>query len=156
MKPWIHAIPLTAVLLCLAAAADEDADRLPSGGGKAAVVKTCGECHNYDNIRKQRLSRDDWSDKIGDMEERGAKATDDEFAAILTYLTENFGKDSKIRMNTAPFEELKAVLKLTNEESGAVVEYRKQNGDFKQWSDVLKVPGVDAGKIESAKDRMAF
>ena len=86
----------------------------------------------------------------------GARATDEEAEVILTYLTENFGKDSKIRMNTAPFGELKAVLKLTNEEGDAIVAWRKQNGDFKEWTDVAKVPGVDAKKIEAAKDKMLF
>ncbi len=153
-----YRLPLVfaAAAFCFAATADEAADRLPPGAGKAAFVKTCSECHGFDSIRKQRLSRDDWSEKIDDMVDRGATATNAEFAAILDYLTRNFGKDSKIWMNTAPFGELKAVLKLTNPETDAIIAYRQKNGRFQQWSDVLKVPGVDAKKIEAAKDIMAF
>jgi competence protein ComEA len=162
MKPPIHAIALAALAALVvlsfgfAALADEEADGLPAGDGKANLVKTCGECHGYEGIRKQRLSRDDWSGKIDEMVTNGAKATDQEFAAILDYLTRNFGKDSKIWVNTAPFSELKAVLQLTNEEADAILAYRKEHGGFKQWSDVRKVPGVDAQKIEAAKDKMAF
>jgi competence protein ComEA len=149
-------VVLAAAAFCFGVSADEAADRLPAGAGKTAFVKTCGECHGYDSIRKQRLSRDGWSEKIDDMVDHGAKATGEEFAAILNYLTENFGTDFKIRMNTAPFGELKAVLKLTNEETDAVIAYRQRSGGFQQGSDVLKVPGVDAKKIAAAKDRMAF
>jgi competence protein ComEA len=149
-------VALTAGAFCITAAADEAADRLPPGDGKAAFVKTCSQCHGFDSIRKQRLSRGDWSEKIDDMVDRGATATNAEFAAILDYLTRNFGKDSKIWMNTAPFGELKAVLKLTNAETDAVIAYRQKIGRFQQWSDALKVPGVDAKKIEAAKDMMAF
>jgi competence protein ComEA len=143
-------------VVCVGAVADEEADRLPAGTGKAALVKTCGECHGFEGIRERRLSRDEWSDKIGDMVDRGATASDDELAAILSYLTQNFGKESKIQMNTAPFAELKAVLKLTNDEADAVVAFRARNGAFKQWEDVRKVPGVDAKKLQAAKDLMAF
>jgi competence protein ComEA len=150
------ALVLAAAALSIGAAGDDAADRLPSGAGKPAFVRTCGECHGYDSIRKQRLSRDDWSEKLDDMVDRGAKATGEEFAAILDYLTQNFGADSKIWMNTAPFGELKAVLKLTNDETDAMLAYRQRNGGFRRWTDVLKVPGVDARKIEAAKDKMAF
>jgi competence protein ComEA len=160
MKPLIRRLLVPAVLaataLCFTSIADEEADRLPAGAGKPALVKVCGECHGFENIRKQRLNKDDWSDKIGEMVEHGAKGTDEEIATLLDYLTQTFGKDSRIWMNTAPFGELKAVLKLTNAEADAIIDYRKQKGDFKQWSDVLKVPGLDAKKIETAKDKMAF
>ena len=62
------AIRRNTVLFLLAAAAcgfaaaqgdDVEANRLPPGAGKALVVRTCGECHGFDPIRKLRLSRDD-------------------------------------------------------------------------------------------------
>lgn len=160
IKLWIRRslipVALAATVLCFTSVADEEADRLPAGPGKPALVKVCGECHGFEGIRKQRLNKDDWSDKIGEMVEHGAKGTDEEMAALLDYLTQTFGKDSRIWMNTAPFSELKAVLKLTNAEADAIIEYRKQNGDFKQWSDVVKVPGLDQKKVETSKDKMAF
>ena len=137
-------------------AADESAKHLPDGPGKDAVAKVCGECYATDNIRKLRLSRDDWSDKIGDMVDRGAEGSEAELSAVLNYLSLNFGPDSKIWVNTAPLTELKSILKLSNEEAQAVIDYRKQNGTFSLWTDLLKVPGVDGKKIEAKKDVLAF
>lgn len=153
-----------ALLFCAAAsacllpafAADESAKLLPDGPGKDAVAKVCSECHATDNIRKLRLSRDEWSDKIGEMVDRGAEISEAERSAVLDYLLQNFGPDSKIWVNTAPLTELKSILKLSNEESQAVIDYRKQNGAFSQWTDLLKVPGLDRKKIEARKDVMAF
>lgn len=137
-------------------AADASAKLLPEGSGKDAVAKVCSECHATDNIRKLRLNRDDWSEKIGDMVDRGAEGTEAELAAVLEYLTRNFGPDSKILVNTAPLTELKSILKLSNEEAMAVVDYRKENGNFTDWTGLLKVPGIDGKKIEAKKDVMAF
>jgi len=153
----LAASAVAAVLfLALAFAADDDADRLPPGPGKAAVVKVCGDCHGYDDIRKLRLSKDDWNDKLSEMVINGAKASDQELAAILDYLAQTFGPDSKIWVNTAPFAELKSVLKLTNEETDALIAFRSKNGPFKTWDEVAKAPGVDAKKIEAGKDKIAF
>jgi competence ComEA-like helix-hairpin-helix protein len=136
--------------------ADDTVKLLPDGSGKEAVGKVCTECHDTDNIRKLRLSRDHWSEKIDDMVERGAKGSDQEMMAVLDYLTANFGPDSKLHVNTAPYSELKAVLKLTNEETDAILAYREKNGNFKQWSDLLKVSGVDGKKIEAKKELLVF
>jgi competence protein ComEA len=140
------------LLLGLASASSE----MPDGTGKDTVMKVCSECHTMDTIRKRRLNRDEWSAKIQDMVQRGAQGSDEEFSAVLDYLTHNFGPDSKIWVNTAPFVELKAILVLTNEEAQAIVDYRAQNGNFSQWTDLTKVPGMDAKKIEAKKDVMAF
>ena len=147
---------LAAALLCLGFAADDDARRLPEGTGKDAVVKVCISCHGAANFRKARLSREDWEEKVADMVDRGAEGTDEQLAAVVTYLTQNFGRNSRIWVNTAPLGELRAVLGLTVEEAGAVVQYRDERGEFKAWQDLLKVPGVGAGKIEAKKDLMAF
>jgi competence protein ComEA len=137
-------------------AADASAKLLPEGPGKDAVARVCSECHATDNIRKLRLSRDEWSDKIGDMVDRGAEGTEAELSAVLDYLTRNFGPDSKILVNTAPLTELKSILKLSNEEAQAVIDYRNQNGNFTHWTGLLKVPGIDGKKLEAKKDLMAF
>ncbi len=149
---------LLAAFACLTPgfAADASAKLLPDGPGKDAVAKVCSECHATDNIRKLRLSHDDWSEKIGDMVDRGAEGTEEELAAVLDYLTRNFGPESKILVNTAPLTELKSILKLSNEEAQAVVDYRKQNGNFTHWTGLLKVPGIDGKKLEARKDLMAF
>ena len=144
------------ILFLLAFAADESAALLPDGAGKEAVGKVCTACHDTANIRQLRLTRDKWSEKIDDMTDRGAQGTDQEMMAVLDYLTKNFGPDSKIYVNTAPYAELKAVLKLSNAETDAVLAYREKNGHFQQWTDLLKVAGLDGKKIEAKKDLLAF
>ncbi len=144
-------------LACIApAASDEDAKKLPDGAGRETVAKVCIDCHGSANFRKARLSRDDWSDKVDDMVERGAKGTDDELDAVIEYLAKNFGPDSKVVVNTAPFEELKSVLGLTFPEAEAVVAYRDANGTFHSLVDLEKVPGVDTKKLEARKDKLQF
>jgi len=145
--------------LAVAAAAfagDDSLQSMPDGPGKDVLVKMCSECHGADNIRKLRLDKDGWSDKVGDMLDRGAQGSDEEIAAVTDYLAANFGKDSKVWMNTAPIVELKAVLGFTTDEAKAIVAWRTQNGNFTSVDDVLKVPGLDAAKVQAKKDMMAF
>lgn len=147
---------LVPLYLFLALSADDSAKLLPDGPGKEVTGKVCTECHDTANIRKLRLTRDQWSGKIDDMVDRGAQGTDEELGAVLDYLTRNFGPDSKLLVNSAPFAELKAILKLTNDETQAVLDYRKAHGDFHDWTDMLKVPGLDGKKIEAQKDILTF
>ena len=145
--------------LAVALSADDIADEakaLPAGAGKEVVIKVCLDCHGPAHFRGQRLSPDEWSDKVYDMIDRGAKASDDQAAAVVAYLTKNFGKDSKVLVNTAPLVELKSVLGFTVAESEAVLAYRKDQPPFQQWRDLLKVPGIDPAKVQAKQDLMAF
>ena len=141
---------------CFALAGADDLKRLPDVPGKDTVVRVCTPCHGPGNFTKKRLSRDDWDDQVADMVERGAKGTPEELAAVVNYLTANFGPDAKVPVNQAPIDELKSVLGLSSPEAVAIVEYRQAHGKFKAWRDLLKVPGVDAKKIEAKAPRMAF
>jgi competence protein ComEA len=144
------------VTACLAFAAQDDLKRLPDVPGKDTVVRVCTKCHGPGNIAKKRLNPEDWDDQIADMVERGAKGTPEEFAAVVDYLTANFGPDAKVNVNDAAIDELKSVLGLLSPEANAIVKYRQDHGKFKEWRDLLKVPGVDAKKIEANAERMAF
>ena len=150
----------TLILLAAAglafAADDEEGKRLPDAPGKDTVVKVCLSCHGAGNFRKRRLTKEGWSEQVADMIDRGAQATDAQSAEVVDYLTKTFGTDSKIHINTAPFEELKSVLGLTVAETQAVLAWRKENGDFKSWQELQKVPGVDAAKIEKKKELIAL
>jgi competence protein ComEA len=141
---------------CLLWCADPEAERMPPGKGKAELTEVCMECHGVANIRRQRLSKDEWTSEVSDMVDRGAKASDDQIAVIVAYLTQNFGPDSKLRVNTAPMIELKSVLNLTAAEAGAIIDYRSANGDFRSVDDLLKVPGVSKGKIEEKRGVLEF
>ena len=72
------------------------------------------------------------------------------------YLTKNFGRDSKVQMNSAPLVEIKMVLNFTVPESQAIVDYRDKNGGLKGAEEMASIPGVDAAKIQPARARMAF
>jgi competence protein ComEA len=135
---------------------DEEAKNLPTGAGKDAVVKICLTCHGAGNFRQLRLNQDGWSDKVADMVDKGAQASDSETAAVIGYLAQYFGPDSKINVNTAPFQEIKAVFKLTAKETQAVVDYRQQNGPFKAVAEIQKIPGVPAEKVEAQKEKIVF
>ncbi len=150
-------IGVAAAFLCLAFVPDDDeVKRLPDGPGKEATTRICLDCHGTGNFRKDRRSRDDWADQVAEMVDRGAKGTEKDLAAVVDYLTQNFGPDSKVNVNTAPLIELKTALGLTTQEARAVIEYRDTNGPFKEWRDLQKVAAVDGKKIEGKKDLMAF
>ncbi len=137
-------------------AADEEAKQLPEGAGKELVARACFECHGAGNFRKRRLDKEAWAEQVGDMVDRGAKANEQEIATIVDYLTQNFGKDSKVNVNTAPMVELKAVLGLSVKDAQAVVDYREANGKYQTLADIEKVPGIDSAKVEEQKSVIAF
>jgi len=88
--------------------------------------------------------------------DRGAKGTPAELEAVVNYLAQNFGADSKVNVNTAPLQELKAQLDFSVPEALAVIAYRQNKGAFKEWRDLLKVNGVDPRKVEAKKEKMGF
>jgi competence protein ComEA len=156
---WSARVPLVFCFLAaaiLAMAADDDAKLLPDGPGKEVIVRACLECHDASGFRKLRLNRDDWTEKVGQMVDQGAQATSQEQTAIIDYLVHNFGPDSKVRINTAPFSEIRVVLGFTNEETKAIIAYREQHGNFKELRELLNVPGVDSKKVEAKKEMLAF
>jgi len=154
MKHTAACAGVAAAALCMAAG--EDAKLLPDGPGKEIVVRLCTECHGPENFRKVRHDKDEWSDSVGDMVDRGAKGTPAELEAVVNYLAQNFGADSKVNVNTAPLQELKAQLDFSVPEALAVIAYRQNKGAFKEWRDLLKVNGVDPRKVEAKKEKMGF
>jgi competence protein ComEA len=149
-------LPLAAFCALAAAAADDEAKLLPDGPGREITGKVCLNCHEAGTFRTKRLDRDEWEREVGIMVDNGAQATDDELAAIVVYLVQNFGPQSKIYVNTAGIGEIKAVLGLTAAQAVALVDYRQASGNFKTWQDLLKVPQMDAKRIEDKKDLLAF
>lgn len=148
----LFALASAALLWC----ADPEAAGLPAGKAKDIIATVCTECHEVANIRRQRLSREEWTSEVSDMVDRGAKANDEQIAQIVDYLSENFGPASKLRVNTAPMVEFKAVLNLTAAEAGAIVDYRKAHGEFHDVAALLSVPGVPVAKIEAKKEALEF
>jgi hypothetical protein len=70
-------------------AASGNAD-LPTGPGRDLTVKVCSGCHSPAIAAKQSLSKQEWSDLVHVMSERGAVATDTELDQITDYLAKSF------------------------------------------------------------------
>ena len=132
--------------------------QLPDGPGKDALVKVCVNCHEPNRVAAFRLTREGWEATVADMKWRGAKGTDEEFAAIVDYLAANFLGEAapKLNMNRATSIELESVLSLFRKEAAAVIAYRDKAGGFKTIDDLKRVPGLDFKKIEAGKDRIIF
>ena len=87
----------------------------------------------------------------------GAQGSDDQFTAILQYLTANFGPiPDKVDVNKESARNLREWLNLPQKQADAIVAYRQQNGDFKSLDDLKKVPGVDAKILDAQKDHLTF
>lgn len=150
------ALLLLAIAALAFAADDEDARRLPDAPGRDAVAQSCLTCHGSASFRRLRLDKDAWTEKVGDMIDRGAKITDAQAVVIVDYLSRAFGPASKINVNTAPFEELKAILGLTNQETQAILARRKDKGDLKSAKELKEIPGLDSRKIELKEKMLVF
>jgi competence protein ComEA len=138
-----------------AASADKP---LPDGPGKAETQKLCSQCHDIDRSVSLRQDRAGWRRTIEKMLGFGAKASDQEFNAVLDYLATNFPADDvpKINVNKAAAIEFESGLSLRRSQAAAIIRYREKNGPFKSIEDLEKVPGVDVEKIEAKKDRLIF
>jgi competence ComEA-like helix-hairpin-helix protein len=135
---------------------------LPEGEGRELVMRVCTTCHGVDHVMRFRLSPQKWKKEVDDMAERGAEATDEQFAQITAYLAKNFGPEKKaeaaarVNVNTAAASDLMVALGISEHDAVAIVEYRKKNGNLKGLADLKKVPDIDSAKIEAAKDRLDF
>jgi competence protein ComEA len=131
--------------------------QFPDGPGKAIFLKICSNCHGPENVIGKGQSADDWTEVLNKMIQNGAQGTDEEFGAILDYLSTNFPPiPEKINVNTATAWNLRNWMNLSDKQANAVVDYRKQNGDFKSLDDLKKVPGLDAKMLDAKKDRITF
>lgn len=147
-------IAVTAVAAVLAASPAVRAQQLPDGPGKAELQKVCGACHQAERSASVRLTREGWEGVIGDMIQRGAKGTDEEFAAVLDYLSKHFLGDAPrpLNINKANNVDLESVGGLTRKEAAAVLKWLDEVGVCKSLEDLKKVPDLDYKKIEARKD----
>jgi competence protein ComEA len=156
-----HTIRLSSLaLICVGAMVAQD-KQLPPGPGKEVLQRVCTACHAVDIVMGKALTKDGWTELVGDMISRGAQGSDDDFTQIVNYLAKNFPPQQgdaakKVNVNKASADELKSALTLAGKDADVIVEYRQRNGDFKSVEDLKKVPGLDAAKIDAVKDRLIF
>ncbi len=67
---------------------------MPDGPGKDITIATCTKCHSITNITGQHKDKDGWTSTITKMVGYGATGSDEDFEAILTYVTKNYGLDT--------------------------------------------------------------
>jgi competence protein ComEA len=132
--------------------------QLPDGAGKAETVKLCSGCHELERSLSLRQDRAGWESTVEKMESLGAEASDQEFKAVIDYLSANYAgvQLAKLNVNKATAIEFEARLSLKRSEAAAVIAYRGKNGPFKSADDLKKVPGIDAAKIEAKKNQLIF
>ncbi len=76
---------------------------MPDGPGKAITIATCTKCHSITNITGAHKDRDGWTATITKMVGYGAVGSDDDFGAILDYVTKYYGLDAPpAQSNDAP------------------------------------------------------
>ena len=81
------------MLAAFLVASSVEAQDLPDGAGKDLVMKVCTVCHELTRITSKRRTKVQWNETVDKMAARGAKASDEDFEAIVTYLAKNFGTD---------------------------------------------------------------
>jgi len=150
-------LPFASCILAVFSAGLAKAD-LPPGTGHDETLKVCGKCHSAEQAASLRQSRTGWEETVSKMVNMGAEGSDDEYEAILVYLTKNFGPEAPkpVNVNKATPVEIESTLALTRAESAAIVQYRADKGDFKSLDDLKNVPGLDFKKIEAKKARITF
>lgn len=143
--------------LCLSAAALAQ-PQLPEGPGRAETEKLCKQCHELARSVSPRQDRDGWQHTMTKMTAFGMKASEQDYALVLDYLSKSFPADEipRINVNKATAIELESGLSLRRSQAAAVLAYRAKNGDFKSLEDLKKVPMIDVDKIEAKKDRITF
>ena len=82
---------LAAIALAAVAGRAQQPDMSTS---RATFNKVCGTCHTPESALATRRTKAQWEESIDKMVQLGAKATDDEFAAILNYLVAQYGRDT--------------------------------------------------------------
>jgi competence protein ComEA len=148
MRPFVFA------LTSLVALVGANAQDLPAGPGKDAVEKVCTTCHGLEAIVTLQGNKDIWQSVVDDMKGRGADGSNEDFTAIVTYLSKFYG--ANVNVNTAAAKALADDLGVTSAEADAIVKYRTDSGKFKDFSDLKKVPGLDASKLEPIQKRIKY
>ncbi|MEO5742508.1 MAG: hypothetical protein ABIS29_18125 [Vicinamibacterales bacterium] len=133
-------------------------DTMPEGPGKEQTLRVCSTCHEAAKATSVKLTRDGWIETIDRMKAFGAAGADDDFAAVLEYLSTHFKGDTvrPLDMNTAEAIDLESVLQLLRRESKAVLEYRRPRAPLSSLDDLKGLDPAIYKKIEAKKDRIVF
>jgi competence protein ComEA len=128
---------------------------LPQGRGREVTQRLCSnECHGIDKVMAEHRSKSQWTETVDTMKTDGAKGSDEEFRAIISYLTAHFGVQVKI--NTATARQIDDALDLAAGQAAAIVTYRDEHGPFADWPSLMQVPGLDPQALVEQKGNVVF
>lgn len=139
---------ILALLLPFCAAA-----QVPDDVARNAFEKVCGSCHDTETATELRHTRGEWQSITDEMVSRGADATPQEVAAVVTWLNRRYGK---VRINELDADHLSLEMEITAGEASAIVSYREKHGRFKDFEAVKGVSGVDLAKLERYKSSFIY
>jgi competence protein ComEA len=150
---FVRLVGLTVALVTSSATAD-----LPEGYGKAEILRVCGSCHSPERATSLHQSRQEWEETVTKMAKLGAQGTEDEFDALLSYLSQHFGLEvpGPVNINKATAIDLQTTLLLRRSQAKALLEYRSQHGNFQSLGDLRNVPGLDFSLLQTKKARIVF
>lgn len=139
------------------AATSAPADDFPAGAGRAEFLRICSQCHGPERVIGHGKDADGWSATIDEMIQNGAEGSDQDFGAIIHYLTEHFGPaPAKVNVNKASVMDLRNWLGLPASQAAAIVRHREHEGAIQSLGELEKLPGVDAKLIEAHKEHLTF
>ena len=75
--------------------------QLPEGKGKDTVVRLCSDCHAARVVTTARKTQDQWLQTVETMADKGINASDDEFTAVVEYLSAHLGPDNPASPDSA-------------------------------------------------------
>jgi cytochrome c5 len=75
--------------------------QLPEGKGKDTVVRLCADCHAARVVSTARKTPDQWLQTVETMADKGINASDDEFGAVVEYLSAHLGPDNPTGSDTS-------------------------------------------------------
>jgi competence protein ComEA len=119
---------------------------------KADFEAVCGACHTSSMVSDIR-TEPEWKDTVELMVSLGAEGTGAQMEAVMRVLLRTL---TKVNVNTAPATQLALVLDISEASAQAMVKYRADHGKFKSLADLKRLPGMNAVKLDSRKDRVAF
>ena len=146
-------LPLAAIVAAVSLAPVGAQDALPDQPGKQTVERVCSVCHELDTAIVARHTPAEWRAIVDAMLNRGARATDEEIAAMIDYLGTYL---ALVNVNKAPAAEIEAGLAIPPQQAEEIVRYRAERGEFTDLDSLKRVPGVDAKVLEERKDRITF
>jgi competence protein ComEA len=121
--------------------------------GQDTFEKVCSKCHPAEQAASKRHSKAGWEHTVDDMVAKGAEGTDQQFDAIVQYLTAAYGP---VNVNAASAKELEESRVFTAAESAAIVRFRGEHGRIADLNALKKISGIDANKVEKKADGIGF